>query len=207
MFRKFMLGAATLAVVAITGTAQAALLIGSSSPGLQVDGSSNTDMIGIAGGLSPITDVNVTIDFTKCDDPIIGALCAGGGFSFNSEIVFDLTSPGGTMVNLVTSGTYSGQTPGANVVVTFDDSAAFVVGGGTLASGTFQPIGSLASFNGENANGNWTLFLQDTVGADPLKVNSWSLAITTRDVPEPGTLALFGLGLAGLGFARRRKAA
>ena len=30
--------------------------------------------------------------------------------------------------------------------------------------------------------------------------------ITTR-VPEPGTLALFGLGLAGLGFSRRRKTA
>ena len=27
------------------------------------------------------------------------------------------------------------------------------------------------------------------------------------DIPEPGTLALFGLGLVALGFARRRKAA
>ena len=30
--------------------------------------------------------------------------------------------------------------------------------------------------------------------------------LTTTHVPEPGTLAVFGLGLAGLGFARRKKA-
>lgn len=37
----------------------------------------------------------------------------------------------------------------------------------------------------------------DRVGMGELQFNA---------VPEPGTLALFGLGLAGLGFARRRRA-
>lgn len=58
-----------------------------------------------------------------------------------------------------------------------------------------------------NGNGDYTnLFwapLQDS-GADT-PVASW-LVRDAIDVPEPGTLALLGLGLAGMGFAKRKKA-
>lgn len=43
-------------------------------------------------------------------------------------------------------------------------------------------------------------------GPDFAQAGDVSLTISKK-VPEPGTLALFGLGLAGLGIARRRKAA
>ena len=71
------------------------------SPVLQVDGSSSSTILAV-GSSGTITDVNVFIDFTKCDDPILpDGTCSGPGFSFNGEIALWLISDAGTVVDLV----------------------------------------------------------------------------------------------------------
>ena len=167
-------------------------------------------------GVGTISDVRIAIDFSKCDDPNPGPAatgCTGGSFSFNEEIVFQLTSADGTTVDLVTAFTYGGQEPGARVLVLFDDDAATQVGGAQLLNGTFSPVGSLSDFIGEDADGTWTLRVQDTVDQDPLQFYSFTLCINedgecagvTRGVPAPATVLLLGLGLTTLGWIRRRR--
>ena len=135
---------------------------------------------------------------------IYGSLWSRGS-TFNREIVFRLLF-GGVTVNLVNEDTFSGQPDSTRVTQTYDDEAASLVGGATLLTGSFRPVGTLGAFDGLDAQGDWTFFFQDTVGADALVLHSVSLSITTEDaagVPSPGTVALLGLGLLALRLRTR----
>jgi len=69
---------------------------------------------------------------------------------------------------------------------------------------TTPPSTPLSSFDGSNPNGTWTLFLADLSSGGQSTVVSWGVDITT--VPEPGTVAVLGMGMAGtLVWIRRRR--
>lgn len=177
---------------------------------VQVDGSSqdvNFNVVAPPG--ATIGDIVVTLDFTKCDDPINAAGdCVGAGFSFNREISFILTAPDGTSVTLIAIDDYSGQTPGAHVIVTLDDDAATAVGGSSLLSGTFSPSEALAAFLGGTVAGMWTLTVIDSVGLDPLQLNDFQITFEAiTQVPLPSAILFFPAGLAGLAALRRRRKA
>jgi len=69
----------------------------------------------------------------------------------------------------------------------------------TLVSGPFYQVAGTIGFANGSAN---CCFDYDFVNT---RIGIWANRIGAVAVPEPGTLALLGLGLAGMGLARRRR--
>ena len=113
-----------------------------------------------------ITDLNLTIDLEHPD---------------MSDLRVILKSPTGTRVQLFGFGTNDNGTIDS---VTFDDEATRPVlqSSGTL-TGAYRSQIALADFDGEEANGRWRLILVDGDAGQPLRLNSWTLSVTTDAGP------------------------
>lgn len=197
----------SLAAMLAAACLPAAAATVSGSPGVVVDASGTSvsaDFFAadfVPGGV--VSAVTITLDHDKCNT-ISSGICNTGSFEYQREIRFALTSPSGTTVNLVNYNTYSVNVPGGNRIVTFDDSAGDTVGP-DWTSGTFAPVSPLSALVGEDPVGSWSIFVGDSSGLDPLRLNAFTLNVTAEAaiVPLPAAALLLAGGLFGLGSLRR----
>ncbi|WP_333694142.1 zinc-dependent metalloprotease [Flavobacterium sp.] len=114
-----------------------------------------------------LSDVNVTVNITH---------------TWVNDMIITLISPSGTEVQLVSNPCTSSNRQ--NITATFDDSGSAVVCATNPAiSGTVRPVQPLSAFNGENAQGTWTLRVLDVFNLDGGAINSWSLNLCSTQAP------------------------
>jgi len=73
-----------------------------------------------------------------------------------------------------------------NINVTFDDSGSSVICGNPT-TGNITPVGSLASFNGQQTQGNWVLGVVDPFNGDAGTLVQWSVEICTQSIQPLST--------------------
>jgi subtilisin-like proprotein convertase family protein len=138
-------------------------------------------------GHGRVLDVNALIDITH---------------SYDADLVISLSHGGSTVL----LSNRQGGSGGADYTSTvFDDQARDAISAGWVYApftGAFKPEYALAAFNDADAFGLWTLTVTDSEAGDFGTINRFGIAAT---VPEPGSLALFGLGMLVLGAARKRR--
>lgn len=189
----------------------AAVTVSNPTPIVIADNAETSSVISVSGTTGNITGLTLTLSglsHTFPDDLVMGLF----NESLNLGFVFLSGVGGSTDIN--------------NVTLTFSDAASSFlpesfVDGFPVTSGTYLPsnfggfeftgfdnAASFAGFNGNSANGDWTLLIADTFAADVgVVAGGWSLDFTTDAavVPEPATWALMIGGFAGVGLTMRRR--
>ncbi len=152
---------------------------------------SSTDVpvtISAAGTPTITSTITIPTNGTINDVNVIGL---NGDHTWINDLIVTLTSPTGTSVTLWSQICNNED----NFDINFDDAAASaVLPCPPTGGGTYQPNGSLASINGEDPSGVWTLTIQDMADQDGGSLNGWSLQICLDATPcnQPDLATLSG---------------
>ncbi|HBO45269.1 MAG TPA: hypothetical protein DD670_15340, partial [Planctomycetaceae bacterium] len=124
-----------------------------------------TSTLQVTGAAGVITDLNLSFDLSH---------------TYTSDLTITLISPSGTRVLLCDS--IGGSGDHFRNTTLDDEAAASVDRAAAPFTGTFRPMGSLADFDGESANGTWTLEIRDNWSGDQGTLNSWSLDLSAAEI-------------------------
>jgi len=184
--KSLCLGLAALFAIGLSSAGATPLTIGAADLPLAIQDLATVSSTISVASYGRILDVDALLNITH---------------SWDADLVLTLSHGGITVL----MSNRNGGSGGADYSDTlFDDSAAVAINAGYAYapySGAFRPEQALSAFNGQDIFGDWTLSVSDMEAGDSGVLNNWRLS---AEVPEPASLALFGLGMMGLCGVRRR---
>jgi len=193
------------AAVLLASTAAHAVVLGSAD--FVPEAESQNAVIGFAHGAPNATfRAPRPLNFSSSGGFTLGAFLASGGATGVTGTAADLARD----LDIVTSGTiieFTGTvtvTTGQTFTVTHDDGLQLQVGALLVIDqpGPTSPVTQTFTYTGPSGNLSFDLVFGECCG--PPSVLNISLPLVTP-VAEPGSFALLGCGLVGLGVALRRR--